>query len=143
MNRAGPLKPFPESTALLPEESEAGSHSGDHLRPQLSPTFAAMPAFACDRCGACCRNLALHALYRQFDRGDGVCRHFDSASGLCAIYAERPLLCRVDASYDAGLIDGLTRSEYHAATRAACDALKARTATPQQKEETGHVPGAT
>ncbi|WP_209875326.1 YkgJ family cysteine cluster protein [Azospirillum soli] len=107
-------------------------------------TSAAMPPFACDRCGACCRSLALHALYQPLDRGDGVCRHFDDASGLCAVYAERPLQCRIDAAYDAGLVGGLTRSEYHAATRAACDALRARTApSPQQEGETGRVPGAT
>lgn len=34
-------------------------------------------------------------------RGGGRCRHFDDAGKSCTIYAERPLVCRVDRYYDA------------------------------------------
>ena len=53
--------------------------------------------FHCDKCGICCRSLRRSPLYRELDRGDGVCRYLDG--NLCSIYATRPLLCRVDESY--------------------------------------------
>lgn len=57
--------------------------------------------FPCTGCGACCRHVGLAEETRFLDRGDGTCRHFDEAGRSCAIYAERPLVCRVDRYYDA------------------------------------------
>lgn len=38
-------------------------------------------------------------LTTYLDRGDGVCRHFDEQTNLCGIYAEKPLVCRVEDYY--------------------------------------------
>lgn len=78
--------------------------------------------FPCDRCGECCRNLQLSALYRDLDRGDGVCRYLDG--NLCSIYQTRPLLCRIDESYDCFFKDYMTREEFYRANLQVCSELK-------------------
>ena len=67
--------------------------------------------FPCDHCGACCRNLKLSELYRELDRGDGVCRYLDG--NLCSIYQTRPLLCRIDESYERFFKDSMWRKEFY------------------------------
>ena len=34
------------------------------------------------------------------DRGDGACSYLDKDSKTCTIYEDRPLLCRVDDTFD-------------------------------------------
>ena len=67
--------------------------------------------FVCDRCGACCHHLELSPLYKELDRGDGICKYL--SGNLCSIYENRPLLCRVDASYDAFFKDVFTLEIYY------------------------------
>ena len=53
--------------------------------------------FKCDVCGKCCRHLDRSEIYKDLDRGDGICRYLED--NLCSIYDDRPLLCRVDDAY--------------------------------------------
>jgi len=53
--------------------------------------------FNCDKCGLCCANIADIELYKDLDRGDGVCKYLKDS--LCSIYENRPLLCRIDNSW--------------------------------------------
>ena len=78
--------------------------------------------FYCDRCGACCRHLELSPLYRELDRGDGICKYL--SGNLCSIYENRPLLCRVDASYDAFFKDAMSRETYYKPNYVSCNELK-------------------
>ena len=78
--------------------------------------------FYCDRCGACCRHLELSPLYRELDRGDGICKYL--SGNLCSIYETRPLLCRVDASYDAFFKDVMSREMYYKLNYVSCNELK-------------------
>ena len=78
--------------------------------------------FPCDHCGACCRNLKLSALYRELDRGDGVCRYLDG--NLCSIYQTRPLLCRIDESYERFFKDSMSREEFYCENLLVCSQLK-------------------
>lgn len=78
--------------------------------------------FQCDKCGACCRNLKLSPLYRGLDRGDGVCKYL--SGNLCSIYAQRPLLCRVEESYRAFFAGTMSKEEYYRLNYEACDKLK-------------------
>ena len=78
--------------------------------------------FKCDKCGSCCRNLNLSNLYSELDRGDGVCKFLDG--NLCLIYDERPLLCRIDESYDAFFSKEMSRDEYYRINKIMCDELK-------------------
>lgn len=81
-------------------------------------------AFVCLRCGCCCRALKLNAVYHELDRGDGVCRHLDEEKNECLIYAERPLVCRVDKAYSAFFSAQLTVQAYYDLNYAECRALR-------------------
>ena len=78
--------------------------------------------FPCDKCGECCRNLKLSDLYQDLDRGDGVCKYL--VGNLCSIYRSRPLLCRIDESYDSFFKDFMTREEVYYANLEVCSELK-------------------
>lgn len=80
--------------------------------------------FPCDQCGCCCRNLALSPLYAELDRGDGVCKYLNG--NLCGIYETRPLLCRVDESYEAFFKEVMSLEEYYQLNLDACQKLKKR-----------------
>lgn len=84
-----------------------------------------MTAFQCSQCGACCRNLAQHDMYRFLDRGDGICKNLDITSNLCKIYEDRPLICRVDQSYEF-FSDLMSLEEYHQVNEKNCEILRTK-----------------
>lgn len=78
--------------------------------------------FNCDKCGQCCRHLYLSAMYNDLDRGDGVCRYL--VGNLCSIYDSRPLLCRIDESYEAFFKNEYSIEEYYFLNKQICDTFK-------------------
>lgn len=80
--------------------------------------------FPCNCCGCCCRNIGNSPLYKNLDRGDGICKHL--SGNLCAIYEDRPLLCRVDDCYDIFFYQIMEREEYYKLNMAICKELKER-----------------
>ena len=74
----------------------------------------------------CCQSLAGHDLYRELDRGDGVCKYYDAGTKLCRIYEERPLLCNVDLYFETVLAGKIAQEDYYKANYAACAALRVR-----------------
>lgn len=78
--------------------------------------------FQCNRCGECCRNLDKSQLYIALDRGDGVCRFLEG--NLCSIYEDRPLLCRVDESYEMYFKNQYTLEEYYEMNYDGCRVLQ-------------------
>lgn len=78
-------------------------------------------SFPCTKCGKCCRHLHLNALYRDLDRGDGVCRYLDG--NLCSIYSIRPLKCRVDDAYEKYFQHQMTLEEYYNLNKKMCKQL--------------------
>lgn len=80
--------------------------------------------FNCDKCGQCCRNVGKSEIYRELDRGDGICKYLDG--NLCSIYATRPLLCRVDEGYEAFFKNKMTKEEYYKMNYEACRMLKTK-----------------
>lgn len=80
--------------------------------------------FLCDQCGQCCRQVNLSSLYQELDRGDGVCKYLDG--NLCSIYETRPLLCRVDESYEIFFKETMNQDEYYRLNYAACSKLKTK-----------------
>ena len=78
--------------------------------------------FQCNRCGECCRNLDKSQLYAALDRGDGVCRFLEG--NLCSIYGDRPLLCRVDESYEMYFKNQYTLKEYYEMNYDGCRVLQ-------------------
>lgn len=55
--------------------------------------------YPCERCGDCCRHVDLIEAMKNFDRGDGVCKHL-TTENLCEIYSERPPLCNGKYVYE-------------------------------------------
>ena len=55
--------------------------------------------FKCDKCGLCCQNLKKSYLYKDLDRGDGICKYYNTETKLCTIYSSRPLICNIEESY--------------------------------------------
>lgn len=78
--------------------------------------------FECDKCGCCCRHLDRSELYKELDRGDGICRYLKGS--ICSIYETRPVLCRVDLSYDLYFKDYMDREQYYRLNKEACKKLK-------------------
>lgn len=77
--------------------------------------------FFCRKCGNCCRHLEQSALYKELNRGDGVCKYL--SGDLCSIYERRPLLCRVDESYDKLFYRSYSKEDYYTLNYEACEKL--------------------
>ena len=78
--------------------------------------------FKCDKCGICCRNLHKSEVYREYHNGDGVCKFLKG--NLCSIYNERPLICRVDESYEVFFAKDMSYEEYLNLNYRSCEILK-------------------
>lgn len=78
--------------------------------------------FKCSACEECCRNLDKSELYKDLDRGDGVCKYLEGNK--CSIYNERPLLCRVDEAFEVYFKDRMSKKEYYNLNYKACYKLK-------------------
>jgi hypothetical protein len=78
--------------------------------------------FFCSQCGQCCRNLDKSDLYQELHRGDGICKYLDG--NLCSIYEKRPLLCRVEESYEAYFKDQYSLEEYYRLNYESCQKLQ-------------------
>jgi len=78
--------------------------------------------FNCDKCGACCRNLEQSVVYKELDRGDGICKYLNG--NICSVYERRPLLCRIDECYEHFFKETLSLEDYYKLNYQACDKLK-------------------
>ena len=78
--------------------------------------------FKCDKCGLCCLHIGQCEMYKDLDRGDGACKFLNGT--LCAIYESRPLLCRVDESYEKFFSDKMSRDEFYELNYQGCKTLK-------------------
>lgn len=80
--------------------------------------------FKCDKCGECCRNLHKSPLYKDLHDGDGVCRYLKGNE--CSIYENRPLICRIDDSYEVFFKQELSYEEYLQLNYESCKILKGK-----------------
>lgn len=78
--------------------------------------------FVCDKCGQCCRNLNKSPLYDNLHDGSGVCKYLEG--NICSIYDERPILCRVNESYNIFFKDAMTLDKYYKLNYEFCMKLK-------------------
>lgn len=74
--------------------------------------------YECKQCGSCCRNLSGTDIYRELDRGDGICVYLKNNK--CTIYYKRPIICRIDDFYSMYLTDIMTKKEYYDKNMKAC-----------------------
>ena len=87
--------------------------------------------FPCYKCGECCRHLNENCLYRDLDRGDGICKFLEG--NLCSIYSERPLICRIDSAYDVFFSKFITKEEYYEKNISACNSLNRKARVSDNK----------
>lgn len=80
--------------------------------------------FQCNKCGQCCRNLNKSDLYKELDRGDGVCKYLKENQ--CSVYEDRPLLCRIDECYEKFFNKQYTLDEYYKLNYEVCKRLQKR-----------------
>lgn len=80
--------------------------------------------FRCDMCGECCRNLDKSPVYRNLHDGDGICRFLKGNK--CSIYEDRPLVCRIDESYEVFFQNEMNYEEYLQYNYDCCEILKKR-----------------
>ena len=78
--------------------------------------------YSCEHCGCCCRNLDKSDIYAPLDRGDGVCKFLKVND--CSIYENRPLLCRIDESYDRFFSETMSREDFYDINKQACKQLQ-------------------
>ena len=69
-------------------------------------------------------NLHRNELYKDLDKGNGICKYFDDITNLCLIYEVRPLKCRVDEMYRVYFAESITIDEYYRQNKQACKMLK-------------------
>ncbi|MCC2484929.1 YkgJ family cysteine cluster protein [Bacillus pacificus] len=78
--------------------------------------------FKCAKCGLCCRNLDKSPVYAELHNGDGVCKYLEGDS--CSIYLTRPIICRVDESYEVFFKNSMSRDKYEELNYEVCNLLK-------------------
>jgi len=81
-------------------------------------------SFRCNKCGICCTKLNNNSLYSSLDRGDGICKYFDESDRNCSIYEKRPVLCRVEDSYNLFFSEKMTKEEYYHLNYKSCSELQ-------------------
>ena len=78
--------------------------------------------FKCDKCGQCCRHLANSEVYKELDRGDGVCKYLEG--NLCSIYDDRPVICNIDKAFELYFKHVISKEDYIKLNQEACLSLK-------------------
>ena len=90
----------------------------------LSNAQGKLESFECTKCGACCKSIAHIDELKDFDSGDGVCRHLDIATNECKIYDKRPLVCRVDEMFEKYFSSVLSKAEFYKLNAKCCNILQ-------------------
>ncbi|MFJ7407673.1 MULTISPECIES: YkgJ family cysteine cluster protein [unclassified Lysinibacillus] len=80
-----------------------------------------MSVFPCTSCGACCLSIEGIEFLKDFNV-NGKCNLLENNG--CSIYETRPLLCRIDESYNQIFINYMTKEEYYFQNAKACNQLQ-------------------
>ncbi|MDY5185489.1 YkgJ family cysteine cluster protein [Helicobacter trogontum] len=81
-------------------------------------------SFLCTKCGACCRNIRGIKELESYDLGNGVCTHLDIQTNQCKIYANRPMICRVEAMYEKVFFRQYSKEEFYTLNIESCKILQ-------------------
>lgn len=80
-----------------------------------------MSGFPCTSCGACCSSIEGIEFLKEFNI-KGRCSML--IENKCTIYESRPLLCRIDESYEQIFSTLMTKEEFYLQNATACNALQ-------------------
>lgn len=73
----------------------------------------------------------MNVLYKELNRGDGLCVNFDELNNLCRIYEDRPLICRVDQMHEV-LFRDMEKHEYIVANVMYCQQAQLAAGIPNE-----------
>lgn len=80
-----------------------------------------MKTFPCTSCGACCSSIVGIDFLKEFNQ-DGKCSMLKNNK--CTIYESRPLLCKIDESYDQIFSSYMTKEDFYLQNAKACNELQ-------------------
>ncbi|STQ86045.1 YkgJ family cysteine cluster protein [Helicobacter muridarum] len=80
--------------------------------------------FPCTKCGACCKNISGIKELESYNLGNGICKYLDMQNNLCKIYANRPIICRINAMYERDYKQLHSKEEFYALNIESCKALQ-------------------
>ena len=83
--------------------------------------------FPCTSCGACCSSIN-DLDFLQVYNNQGTC--IKLVNNQCSIYENRPLLCRIDDSYEALFSQVLSKKAFYIQNALACNALQEKLNIP-------------
>ncbi len=81
-------------------------------------------SYPCSGCGLCCQHIGNIEQLKEFDLGNGVCKHYDSATKKCSIYEDRPTICRVDAMFEKVYKKSYSKLEFYRLNAEVCNRLQ-------------------
>lgn len=80
--------------------------------------------FPCTSCGLCCQNISNIEELKDYDLGNGICKHFDILNKNCKIYDDRPNICRVDTMFQLEYKKYFTKEAFYIENAKVCNALQ-------------------
>lgn len=81
-------------------------------------------SYPCSGCGLCCMNIGAIKQLREFDLGNGVCKHYNIVTKECNIYDARPTICRVDEMFEKVYKKEYTKLEFYKLNAEVCNRLQ-------------------
>jgi len=78
----------------------------------------------CTGCGLCCQHIFKVPELKEFDLGNGTCRHYNHNLKSCNIYETRPDICRVDVMYESRYYKSFSKDEYIKSNAKICNSLQ-------------------
>ena len=80
-------------------------------------------SFPCTQCGQCCKSISNIEALRDYDTGNGTCRHYNKEKG-CDIYQTRPMVCRIDEGYTTYFSKMISLENYYQENLKVCNQLQ-------------------
>ncbi|TDQ32142.1 YkgJ family cysteine cluster protein [Aureibacillus halotolerans] len=80
-----------------------------------------MILFPCTSCGACCLSIDGIEFLEEYNQ-NGKCTNLENNQ--CSIYESRPLLCKIDESYDKIFSSYMSKEEFYRQNAVACNKLQ-------------------
>jgi len=80
--------------------------------------------FPCSGCGLCCKHIESITELKDYDLGNGVCKHLDVITNSCAIYDSRPDICKVDKMFDMEYHKYFSKKDFYVKNAEVCNSLQ-------------------
>ena len=82
--------------------------------------------FPCSGCGLCCQNISNIEELKDFDLGNGVCKHYNFKTKECSIYTNRPDICSVEKMHKKVYFERYSKKEFFRLNAEVCNSLQKR-----------------